>query len=348
MNTKPNAPTLDSPTGGTLVSTTPTITLTATDPDSDDIQYKIKVCEDSGMTTNCQTFDQSSDQTGWSGQNAGGGTTYTSGTQGTYTVQSALSDGQAYYWEGYAIDPSGTNTFGTSPSAENFVTNSAPTAPTSLLAEGEAQPLFVTDSTPEFSAICNDSDAGQVLNKYRIQVDDTSDFSSTVWDSGAAGTSMTNCTAGERSSDITFGGTALAFDTTTYYWRIKFWDEYDDEGAWSGSASFRMSDGRPSQCTIQESVDDTSLTLNWVDNTDYEAQFRIERNVDGAGFIFLTNAAADATSNQDSDITPGSTYQYRVRAEDGTDTSWCTTDTLTVSAGTFEFQGLNLQGLEVE
>jgi hypothetical protein len=206
----------------------------------------------------------------------------------------------------------------------------------------------VTDSTPEFSAICNDPDVGQVLNKYRIQVDDTSDFSSTVWDSGAAGTSMPDCAIGNRSSDITFGGTALSFDTTTYYWRIKFWDEIGMEGVWSASALFRMSDGAPSQCTIQESVDDTSLTLNWVDNTDYETQFRIERNVDGAGFALLTNAAADATSNEDTDITPGSTYQYRVRAENGTDTSWCTTDTLTVSTGNFEFQGLELKGLNLE
>lgn len=348
MNITPNTPTANSPTGGTLTTTTPSFTLTATDDDGDNIQYKIKLCEDMALTTNCQTFDQSQSQTGWSNQDADGGTTYASGSQGTYLVQSALTEGTTYYWEGSATDPSGTNIFGTTSSVESFTVNSSPTAPTELLTEGESEPLFVTDSTPEFSALCNDPDSGQILNKYQIQVDDNLDFATPVWDSGSSGTTMTDCTAGNRSQDISFGGTPLSFDTSSYYWRIKFWDALGAEGTFSNESTFRMSDGSPTQCTVQETVDDSSLTLNWSDNTDYETQFRIERNVNAAGFTLLTNAAADSTSHQDTDVSAGNTYQYRVRAEDGTVSSWCTTDTFTLSTGTFQFEGLNMQGLDLE
>jgi hypothetical protein len=228
--------------------------------------------------------------------------------------------------------------------------NLKPTAPTSLLTEELTNPTEVTDTTPKFSALCNDLNTGQVLNKYQIQVDDDSDFSSTLWDSGSAGTSMTDCTAGNRSQDITYGESALILDGTTYYWRIKFWDDGGLEGIWSTeSATFAMATHlTPSNCRIQENPEDSSLTLLWVDNSTFETQYRIERNVSAAGFLFLINKAADSQSHEDTDISQGNTYQYRVRAENGTNTDWCTTSTLTLNAGTFELKGLDFQGINIQ
>ncbi|MBU0572673.1 hypothetical protein KKE60_03900, partial [Patescibacteria group bacterium] len=309
-----------------------------------------ELCEDVGMSVNCQTFNQVSSQTGWSGQNGDGGTTYTSGTQGTYTVQTALTKGLTYYWRGSAIDPAGSNTFGSTSSVINFIVSQNPTAPTSLLTEGLTNPTNITDTTPEFSALCNDPDTGQVLNKYQIQVDDDSDFSSTLWDSGSSGTSMTDCIAGNRSQDITYGESALVLDGTTYYWRIKFWDDTGLEGVWdTESATFAMASHlTPSNCTIQENPEDLSLILSWVDNSTIETQYRIERNVSAAGFLFLINKAADSQSHEDTDVSQGNTYQYRVRAENATNTDWCTTSTLTLSAGTFELKGLNFKGINIQ
>src|SRR5258708_1780263 len=82
------------------------------------------------MTQNCQTFDQSSSQTGWSGQNAQTSTAYTSGTQGVYTVQTALTMGTTYYWRSYAIDPGGSNTFGSTQTTPRSFTTIPSTAPT--------------------------------------------------------------------------------------------------------------------------------------------------------------------------------------------------------------------------
>lgn len=122
----------------------------------------------------------------------------------------------------------------------DYRTNVAPSAPTTILTEGTANPTGVIDTTPEFSAIYVDGDSGDIANKYRIQVDDNSNFSSVLWDSGASGTSMTNCTAGNRCADVSYAGSALSWGTT-YYIRFAFWDDDGTEGAWSSeSASFTM------------------------------------------------------------------------------------------------------------
>ena len=109
-------------------------------------------------------------------------------------------------------------------------TNQAPTVPTSILTESLTNPTDISDSTPEFSAIYNDPDAGDQANKYRIQVATTSAFANIFWDS--ATTTMATTTAGNRSPDISYGGSALA-SSTTYYWRIAFTDDDGAHGIWS-------------------------------------------------------------------------------------------------------------------
>lgn len=122
--------------------------------------------------------------------------------------------------------------------------NNAPTEPTSLLAEGQTNPANITDSTPEFSAIYNDPDATSTAAYYQIQVSTSSVFASTKWDSTK--TVLASSTPpGMRIADIAYGGTALA-SSTTYYWRIKFWDQLDAQGAWSTTtATFTLASSSP-------------------------------------------------------------------------------------------------------
>jgi len=115
------------------------------------------------------------------------------------------------------------------------ISNSAPTAPSSLLAEGQTNPTDISDPTPEFSVIYNDSDTSDVALSYQIQVATSSTFTSTYWNSGK--TSLASSTPkGSRIADVSYGGSTLA-SSTTYYWRIKFWDTADAEGAWSTATS---------------------------------------------------------------------------------------------------------------
>ena len=76
----------------------------------------------------------------------------------------------------------------------------APSAPTSLLTEGQTNPTFISDNTPEFSAIYNDANSGDSAIAYRIQVSTSSSFASAYWDSGT--TTMATTTVGNRSPDI--------------------------------------------------------------------------------------------------------------------------------------------------
>ncbi len=127
-NSSPSAPSSDAPTNGTQnVSLTPVFRMTATDSDSDALRYKVALYSNSGCTTLLQTYDQSSSQTGWSGQNATCSVSndcYTSGTQGVYTVQSALTANTTYYWKPSAKDPQGTNAFVDGGSCNSFTTTS--------------------------------------------------------------------------------------------------------------------------------------------------------------------------------------------------------------------------------
>ena len=130
-NTKPDTPYLDLPVNGaTPQPLRPVLKTTTTDINGDNVRYKIELCLNSEMTLTCQIFDQTSSQTGWSGQNADTATSYTSGTQATYTLQSDLVDGTTYYWRSYAIDPIGTNTWSdTQAQPYHFTTNSRARSP---------------------------------------------------------------------------------------------------------------------------------------------------------------------------------------------------------------------------
>ena len=241
VNTAPATPTLDAPTNtaaNQLLS--PLLKTTATDADSDYIRYKIELCENVGMTTNCQTFTQptGSPQTGWTGQNAETNTAYTSGTQATYTLQTPLAAATTYYWRSYAIDPGGINTWSGTQTPYSFTTTTAPTAPTIPYAEGSSNPTGIIDLTPEFSAIHNDAD-GDAANYYEIEVNTNIGFTGTVmWDTGAV--SMSSLANGVRSTDVSYAGTTLTFNGTTYYWRIRFTDVKGATGAWSTTQNFTM------------------------------------------------------------------------------------------------------------
>lgn len=121
------------------------------------------------------------------------------------------------------------------------IRNTVPNTPTTLLTEGASNPISVTDTSPEFSAIFTDPDTADTGNYYQIQVNTASDFSgTTMWDSTktAFGSVISN---GARSSDISYAGTTLQVGTT-YYWRIKFWDNntLQNESNWSATAQFTM------------------------------------------------------------------------------------------------------------
>lgn len=61
-------------------------------------------------------------------------------------------------------------------------------------------------------------------------------------------------------------------------------------------------------------VSETSVRINWNDNSNNEAEFRIERSTDGTTFTQITTVAADATTYLNTGLTTDQIYYYRVRA----------------------------------
>ncbi len=254
----PLTPSLDAPLDGAVnQSLLPALKTTATDPDSDDLRYKIELCTDLAMTTNCKTFDQTSSQTGWSAAS------YSSGAQATYTIQltDILATNTTYYWRSYAIDPAGSNTWSETQSTPySFTTTDNPEAPTNPYTENTANPTSVVDTTPEFSAIHNDND-GDSANYYEIEVNTAADFTGTViWDSGQQ--SMTTTANGARSPQISYAGTGLNYGNNTYYWRIRFWDTFGLVSPWSDTQYFTTNQ-KPNIPTL-DSPADSAIDQNFI------------------------------------------------------------------------------------
>ena len=106
------------------------------------------------------------------------------------------------------------------------IANTAPTAPTLLSPSSGV--IIGSDLTPALAFKVSDPN-GDDLSAYQIQVDNNSDFSSPVWDSGKT------TTGGPWADDATVivdVGATLARGVL-YYWRVRVWDDSDLVGAWT-------------------------------------------------------------------------------------------------------------------
>lgn len=110
------------------------------------------------------------------------------------------------------------------------VLNSAPTAPTGLLCNGQTNPTAVDTPIPPLSAIYNDPDPGDIAKYYQLQIASDSGFSNIVYDSGKMSL-PSDVTEGNRCPNLF--PSSLPLNGQKYWWRIRFWDDDDAEGEWS-------------------------------------------------------------------------------------------------------------------
>ncbi len=61
-------------------------------------------------------------------------------------------------------------------------------------------------------------------------------------------------------------------------------------------------------------VSSSQIDLSWQDNSSKETGFRIERSPNGQDFSEIDEVGANVTSYSDTDLSPSTTYYYRVRA----------------------------------
>lgn len=260
-NNPPSTPSLTSPSSGaTGVSSSPQFQLSTTDTESDYLRYEIVIYQ-SDCSTLVRTIDQTSSQTGWSGQDAQTSTAYASGTTASHTYQTpVLFSGTTYCWKARATDPGGSNSWSAYSATQTFTTastGSAPSAPTLIDPAANATKVR---GYPYFKMRATDPDNDQLV--YKIEICTTSDcnpgnhfwvadqsLSQNSWSSQdqAGGTAYTG------SSSIN-GSTVAAYTLTTqsralsantqYWWRAYAKDPYGSGAFGPASAiqSFTIDD----------------------------------------------------------------------------------------------------------
>ncbi|PIA77830.1 hypothetical protein BFR04_10435 [Gaetbulibacter sp. 4G1] len=73
----------------------------------------------------------------------------------------------------------------------------------------------------------------------------------------------------------------------------------------------------PSNLTVT-TISSTEVTVNWNDNSNDETGFKLERKEGSGAFVQIATPATNATSFDDSGLSPYTIYSYRVTATNGT------------------------------
>lgn len=232
VNVAPSSPTLVAPSSGaTGQLATPTFQLRSSDTDNDYLKYKI-LLYNSDCSTGLQTFDQTSSQTRWTGQDQQTSTAYTgSSTLSSSTIANfngiVLNNNTTYCWKAAAIDPGGTNTFSSYSSTQTFTTgaNVTPSTPT-LVSPGSGATGVST--SPLLTLRSSDSDGNYLRYKILLYNSDCSTglqtFDQTISQTGWTGQDQQTSTAytGDvnlSSSTIATYGNAALTASTQYCWK---------------------------------------------------------------------------------------------------------------------------------
>jgi hypothetical protein len=248
----PAAPTLSVPTASFIgAQILPNFQMRSSDPNSDYLKYKIDVCSNSDCSSIIRTIDQTSSQTGWTGQDAQTGTAYvgsstvTSSTMANHTYQApALSLSTQYWWRAYAIDPAGDNTWSAASAIQSFTTQSIPSAPTLVAPASSATGI---SSMTIFQMRSSDADSDYL--RYKIDVCTTSNCSSilrtidqTSSQTGWAGQDANNATAYSSNSSVNasriaqYTAQTVLSPNTQYWWRAYAIDP-TGTNTWSAASS---------------------------------------------------------------------------------------------------------------
>lgn len=156
--------------------------------------------------------------------------------------------------------------------------NITPSTPTSLGATSYINGSWGNDATPSLSFSLSDGNAGSSV-RYRVQIDDSSDFSSPVVDytSGLAAQGTRSFTVGQATGSGTYatGSSGQELSNGNYYWRVKAIDSWPAESSYatanSGSIAFRIDVSAPSTptgATVTTEAQDTTPTITWDVSTD--------------------------------------------------------------------------------
>ena len=132
---------------------------------------------------------------------------------------------------------------------------------------------------------------------------------------------------------------------TTYYYKVQAWNTQGGSSSSVASATTESSTQNPPASpsglqVVPQDGSSTKLALTWVDNSDNETSFLIQRSLSSSsGFTEVATVEANATEFTDNGLDPCTIYFYRIRAVKGQDNSEFSA---TVSARTLPAPPANL------
>jgi hypothetical protein len=109
---------------------------------------------------------------------------------------------------------------------------------------------------------------------------------------------------------------------TTYYWRVRAINALGLPSAWSAARTFKTALGLPPLAPsglTATAASSSQINVAWVDNSNNETGFRIERKKVGGAFAQVATVLAGVTTySNTTGLTVNTEYYYRVRAYLGT------------------------------
>ena len=299
-NRKPEIPTLDSPlTSAVNVAHSPVLKTTTTDNDADTLKYKIDLCTNLSMTTNCQIFNQTATSSGWSASS------YASGSQAEYTLSSPLSFGADYYWRSYAIDEAGTNTWSSTQATPSSFSIDivAPSTVSSLTSTSHSLSTWSSNNTIDISWTAATDTGGTGVAGYSF-IFDTSP--STLPDT-AINTTLTSTSSASLS------------DSSSHYFHVRAIDNAGNWGATTHTGPYYLDTVYPEiSFSTSSATSSSGTTITWDTN----------ENASSIVDYGLTDAYGSSTTETDivspvtshsvllSDLVPCISIHFRVRSKD--------------------------------
>ncbi|HKX61263.1 MAG TPA: hypothetical protein VJS65_05455, partial [Verrucomicrobiae bacterium] len=123
--------------------------------------------------------------------------------------------------------------------------------------------------------------------------------------------------AGEVATDVTSAQVIGLLSQTTYYFRVRSFNgagaSADSEVASATTMPLPPVPAAPTGLAVAP-VSTSELALNWIDASDNEAGFRVERSADGENFTEIAVLAPNLAVFSDTDLAALTTYYYRMRA----------------------------------
>lgn len=316
------------PTGDTTTETTVVLKASMSDPDNPETLTPEVEVREVGTS-----FSDTANYTG-------SAVSYTGTTVTGSVTLSSLASATSYHWQFRVCDTYSQcsewiSYGGNSESSIDFAVDTDPAAPTSLGPSSLTSGNYTSDDTPTLTFTLTDPDSSDEV-KYRIQIDDSSDFSSPVVDytSALGSQGSFSFTVGQSTSggSYTVGSSGQNLsDAVSYYWRVKTIDEHDADSSYttanSGNVAFIVDSTaptKPGSLTMSPSspTTDTTPTFDWSASSDsgsglkdpaYEVEWCQNSSFSGCSSNIDTT---NSTSYTLSDSLGDGTWYFRVSALD--------------------------------